>query len=81
MIGALHPITLRWGKNFADRFSREESEALWERFAPFDAELRGESLDAEQDRQDGYLFADVPGLKLTSLTESWTTRSQTANAR
>lgn len=70
-IGRLHPISLRWGRQFADRFSPEEADTLWERFAEFDALLRGEGTHPHADRQDGYLFMDVPGLSLSSLTGKW----------
>ena len=39
---ARHPTTLNWGPEFAGRFSRDESAALWGRFAPLDAALQRE---------------------------------------
>jgi hypothetical protein len=61
-IGGLHPITLKWGRDFAQRFTAEEAETLWSTFADFDAQLRGPADDAGAHRQCGYLFEDVPGL-------------------
>jgi hypothetical protein len=46
-----HALTLNWGPKFAERFSVEESEDLWERFRDMDASL--------QNRQEGY----IPGFQ------------------
>ena len=35
-----HPTTLNWGPEFADRFTSQEAETLWERFKPLDAKLQ-----------------------------------------
>jgi hypothetical protein len=61
-IGGLHPITLKWGRDFAHRFTAEEAEALWTSFAEFDAKLRGSPEDTAAHRQKDYLYEDVPGL-------------------
>jgi hypothetical protein len=61
-IGGLHPITLKWGRDFAQRFTAEEAETLWSVFAEFDAKLRGSPDDSGAHRQKGYLYEDVPGL-------------------
>ncbi len=68
-IGRLHPITLRWGRPFAERFTAMESAVLVERFAGIDAALRDPALPGE--RQDGYAFTDVPGLSWQDLREAW----------
>ncbi len=54
------PISLRWGRAFNDRFTPQEAETLWERFQPFDIALRNPGLPGFH--QQGYAFADVPGL-------------------
>ena len=37
-----HPNSLNWGPQFAERFSREEAQALWERFKRLDARMQAD---------------------------------------
>ncbi len=71
-IGRKHPITLRWGRDFTNRFTRAEAETLQERFLPLDAALRDGRCPGS--RQDGYVFTDVPGLSLEEMLQSWCSR-------
>jgi hypothetical protein len=68
-IGRMHPITLRWGRNFARRFSGAEADRIQERFAGLDAQLRDQRLPGV--RQHGYAYHDVPGLSVEELTAAW----------
>ena len=59
-----HPTTLNWGPEFADRFSREEAEVLWQRFKPLDARLRADEVHFSPGFQSGpmpYYFNEMPG--------------------
>ncbi|MSS72880.1 MAG: hypothetical protein EXS64_15510 [Candidatus Latescibacteria bacterium] len=59
-----HPLTLNWGPEFAERFSKEEAEALWKRFKPLDARLRAEETHFSPGFQSGpmpYSFNEMPG--------------------
>ena len=58
-----HPITLNWGPEFADRFSGEEAETLWERFKPLDARLLADETHFSPGFQSGpmrYHFNEMP---------------------
>ena len=70
-IGRLHPISLRWGRSFSDRFTAAEVESLHDRFAAYDAALQDPSLPGH--RQQNYLFHDVPNLTVDAFTEQWLT--------
>ncbi len=73
--GSSHPITLNWGPSFADRFTREESKALWARFEPLDAMLQGDEDMFEPSFQSGpmkYYFSDLPdGVETESFIAGW----------
>jgi ectoine hydroxylase-related dioxygenase (phytanoyl-CoA dioxygenase family) len=71
-----HSITLNWGPPFADRFSPEEANTLWERFGPFDDRLKSDTdnfLPAYQSRRPiPYVFAELPGdMDTESFLTSW----------
>ena len=70
-----HPITLNWGPAFADRFTPEESKALWSRFEPLDAKLQGDDEMFEPSFQSGpmkYYFSDLPdGVDTESFIAGW----------
>jgi hypothetical protein len=59
----VHPMTLQWGAPFADRFSREDAEALWRRFKPVDDGLQSDEEQFSPGFQSGpsrYYFHEVP---------------------
>jgi hypothetical protein len=41
----MHPMTLQWGRELAERFSPQEAAAIWRAFTPVDEALR-RSYDA-----------------------------------
>ena len=58
-----HPITLHWGGEFAERFSSEEAEELWERLRPIEEGLQAEEELAPpgyEDRPSRYCFYEMP---------------------
>ena len=58
-----HPITLYWGEEFADRFSRDEARRMWDRFSQVDELMREETLQYApgfQGRESYYQFIDMP---------------------
>ena len=58
-----HPITLHWGGEFAERFSSEEAEELWERLRPIEEGLQAEEELAPpgyEDRLSRYCFYEMP---------------------
>ena len=71
---ARHPTTLNWGPEFAGRFSRDESAALWGRFAPLDAALQREEhyVASFQGGPVPYEFNTMPtDLDLGSFVGGW----------
>ena len=70
-----HPITLNWGPEFADRFTFEESRALWARFEPLDAMLQGDEEMFEPSFQSGpmrYYFSDLlDGVDTEAFIAGW----------
>ena len=58
-----HPITLNWGPGFADRFSLQEADLLWERFRPLDAMLKSDDEQFSpgfQSKKMHYYFNSTP---------------------
>ncbi len=58
-----HAITLNWGPEFADRFSKAEAEALWKRFQPLDARLLAGETHFSPGFQSGpmrFYFNEMP---------------------
>ena len=71
---ARHPTSLNWGSEFAGRFSRDESAALWGRFAPLDAALQREEqfVASFQGGPVPYEFNTMPtDLDLGSFVGGW----------
>ncbi len=57
------PTTLHWGPQFADRFSRPESETLWGRFQALDAMLQKDDEPFHPGFQSGpmgYISNEMP---------------------
>ena len=70
-----HPITLQWGRSFADRFSPKEAETVWNRFRPIDD---GVQIDEEQTdpgfqgTASKYLFNTMPSeLSVDAFIAGW----------
>ena len=70
-----HPNSLNWGPQFAERFSQEESQVLWERFETLDARLQADEenfapgLLSEAMR---YHFNELPAdLDMESFFAGW----------
>jgi hypothetical protein len=62
-VASPHPITLNWGPAFADRFSMEEADLLWQRFKPLDALLQTDGEHFVPGFQSGpmrYFFNEMP---------------------
>lgn len=72
---ASHAGTLNWGPPFADRFSIEEADALWERFQVVDARLQAEKAHFAPGFQSGpmrYFFNEMPAdLTVESFVAGW----------
>ena len=70
-----HPITLHWGGEFAERFSPEEAEALWERFRPIDEGMQADRELAPpgyEDRPSRYYFYEMPeDLDIAGEIDQW----------
>lgn len=70
-----HPITLNWGPEFADRFSAEEADVLWERFQMLDALLQADEEHFVPGFQSGpmrYYFNEMPAdFSLADFVASW----------
>jgi len=59
----IHPITLHWGRPMADRFTAEESDALWARFKYVDDLVQAEEeqwTPGFQGEATRYYFEEVP---------------------
>ena len=62
-VASPHPITLNWGPAFADRFSMEEADLLWQRFKPLDDLLQTDGEHFVPGFQSGpmrYFFNEMP---------------------
>ncbi len=72
---ALHPLTLDWGPEFAERFSPEEGKAMWERFRPLDEALQADTKLAPppfEDRPSRYYFYEMPeDLEVAGVIKGW----------
>ena len=72
---SMHPMTLQWGQSFADRFSKEEAAALWERFKPIDDALQAPELQSSpgfQGQQSRYYLDQPPTeLSVENFIASW----------
>jgi ectoine hydroxylase-related dioxygenase (phytanoyl-CoA dioxygenase family) len=70
-----HSITLNWGPAFADRFSADEADVLWERFQKLDALLQADEEQFVPGFQSGpmrYYFNEMPaGFGLAEFTAGW----------
>ena len=58
-----HSISINWGPQFADRFSKEEADLLWGRFEVLDAKLQAEEDLFVPGFQSGpmrYFFEEEP---------------------
>ena len=71
----VHPMTFQWGGAFAERFSPEEAQVLWERFRPVDEGLQAEEegwAPGFQGEESRYYFNQVPdNISLESLIDGW----------
>ena len=71
----LHPLTLDWGAEFAERFDSSEASAMWERFKPVDDLLHAEREMAPpgfENRPSHHYFYEMPeGLNTSVLTGDW----------
>ena len=69
------PISLNWGPDFADRFTKEESVTLWDRFEGLDTMLQDDVEMFEPAFQSGpmhYYFNDLPeGADAERFIASW----------
>ena len=69
------PITLNWGPDFADRFTKEESVTLWDRFEGLDTMLQDDMEMFEPAFQSGpmhYYFNELPdGADAETFIASW----------
>ena len=72
-----HTITLNWGPQFAERFSADEADLLWERFKGLDRDLQADEEQFVPGFQSGpmpYYFNEAPeGLTVDSFVSSWAT--------
>ncbi len=73
--GGSHPLTLNWGPGFSKRFTAEEGDALWRRFAVLDAQLQvGEDQDDPgfQQEHTPYLVNTLPeSVHTEAFIASW----------
>ena len=70
-----HPTTLNWGPQFADRFTLDEADVLWERFKGIDAALQKDEEQFSPGFQSGpmrYNFNEMPAdFNLDDFIASW----------
>ena len=70
-----HPTTLNWGPPFANRFTAQEAQKLWQRFAPLDAQLQAGEEYFAPSFQSGpmqYFFNKMPpAYEVDSLIATW----------
>ena len=70
-----HSISINWGPQFADRFSKEEADLLWGRFEVLDAKLQAEEELFVPGFQSGpmrYFFEEEPSnFEVEDFIASW----------
>ena len=70
-----HSISINWGPQFADRFSKEEADLLWQRFEVLDAKLQAEEELFVPGFQSGpmrYFFEEEPSnFEVEDFIASW----------
>lgn len=70
-----HPETLNWGPKFAERFTVEEADILWQRFAPMEGRLNADREDFMPGFQAEVMhhsFIDMPvGFGVAELSAGW----------
>ncbi len=70
-----HSISINWGPQFADRFSKEEANLLWQRFEVLDAKLQAEEDLFVPGFQSGpmrYFFEEEPSnFEVEDFIASW----------
>ena len=70
-----HSISINWGPQFADRFSKEEADLLWQRFKVLDAKLQAEEELFVPGFQSGpmrYFFEEEPSnFEVEDFIASW----------
>ena len=70
-----HSISINWGPQFADRFSKEEADLLWQRFEVLDAKLQAEDELFVPGFQSGpmrYFFEEEPSnFEVEDFIASW----------
>ncbi len=70
-----HSISINWGPQFADRFSKEEADLLWQRFEVLDAKLQAEEDLFVPGFQSGpmqYFFEEEPSnFEVADFIASW----------
>ena len=70
-----HSISINWGPQFADRFSKEEADLLWQRFEVLDARLQAEEELFVPGFQSGpmrYFFEKEPSnFEVEDFIASW----------
>ncbi len=71
-----HPITLNWGPKFADRFTPDEAQMLWDRFSPLEALLQSDEehfVPGFQATPMKHYFNEMPtGYTTADFIASWT---------
>ncbi len=74
-----HPITLQWGRPLADRFSKADAEALWNRFKPVDDALQADEEQTDpgfQGTTSRYFFNEMPrDLSVDRFVAGWNTQA------
>ena len=70
-----HSISINWGPQFADRFSKAEADLLWQRFKALDAKLQAEEELFVPGFQSGpmrYFFEEEPSnFEVEDFIASW----------
>jgi ectoine hydroxylase-related dioxygenase (phytanoyl-CoA dioxygenase family) len=70
-----HSISINWGPQFADRFSKEEADPLWQRFEVLDTKLQAEEELFVPGFQSGpmrYFFEEEPSnFEVEDFIASW----------
>ncbi len=74
-----HPLTLNWGPDFSNRFSRKEVDDLWDRFQPLDTLIQSDQdllPPGFQGDKTSYISDELPsGADMESFIATWATRS------
>src|SRR5262249_55147631 len=75
MMNGSHPTTLNWNPSFADRFTAEEAETLWDRFRNLDVKLQAPKpylVPGFQNDPSQYHFEVAPAVpELAEIVASW----------